>query len=247
MSVYIGSARIDENGNAAGGRAGDSGREVAIEPYYTPASGWTVLRPKSASVADKLAYAMKRACANNNIGYDQSARETLYAAASKVGFDPGKVTVKCETDCSALVRVCLAYAGILVGCMNTATEERTLMATGQFKKVSLSNGLRTGDVLITGKVPGHTVIVTQGNEPAQTVTVSTKLSKTPQRTGTVTAGALNVRTWAGKSYPLVKFTKALPYGTTVGICGVVYAADGAPWYYIKVGDHYGFASARYIK
>ena len=37
--------------------------------------------------------------------------DSLYNAASKVGWDPGKVTVECETDCSALVAVAMRYAG----------------------------------------------------------------------------------------------------------------------------------------
>ena len=49
---------------------------------------------------------------NPNIGYDQADRLTLYKVASEVGFDPARVKTKCETDCSALVRVCEAYAGV---------------------------------------------------------------------------------------------------------------------------------------
>ena len=63
----IGSARIDENGNAVGGKAGDQTlREVAIENYYNHPLGWWVLRAKTAATANKLAKAMKAACDQAN-------------------------------------------------------------------------------------------------------------------------------------------------------------------------------------
>lgn len=245
MSVLIGSARIDEHGNATGGKAGDQiGKEVAIENYYTHRLGWVVLRAKDPAVAEKLAAAMKAACANPYIGYDQSNRESLYIEAQKVGFDISKVKTPCETDCSALVRVCLAYAGIKVGIFNTATEVSIIMKTGKFDKLECGeSGLCTGDILDT-KTAGHTVIVTQGKSRTVMPSGSTKTIKAY---GTVTAGALNVRTWAGKEYPLVKFTGPLPHGTKVGICGTVKAKDGTPWYYVNIGGHYGFVSSKYIK
>ena len=40
MSVKIGSARIDENGRAKGGKAGDqTGREVSTQSWYRHAKG----------------------------------------------------------------------------------------------------------------------------------------------------------------------------------------------------------------
>ena len=262
----IGSARIDENGNAVGGKAGDQTlREVAIENYYNHPLGWWVLRAKTAATANKLAKAMKAACANEHIGYDQSNRESLYAYAMKVGFDISKVTADCETDCSALVRVCLAYAGIMCGVFNTATMINIILKTGKFDKLACDpNDLHTGDILVTKK-QGHTVIVTSGkkavssgstapssdNPPAEKPSSSsgsgTSLSKTVKREGTVTAGLLNVRTWAGKENPLVKFTGPIPGGTKVGICDTIKAKAGSDWHYIKLNGHYGFVSAKYIK
>lgn len=260
-TIKIGSARIDENGNAVGGLAGDqTGKEVAIENYYNHRLGWWVLRAKKKAVADKLAKAMKAACANDLIGYDQSNRESLYALAMKVGFDPAKVTSKCETDCSALVRVCLAYAGIKCGVFNTATMINIILKTGEFTKLACDpNDLRTGDILITKK-QGHVVIVTSGKastgstekpkeEPKEEPT-SGGLNKTIKREGVVTAGLLNVRTYAGTENPNVSgktIPKMLPYSTKVGICDELKAKDGSTWYYIQYQGHYGFVSAKYIK
>ena len=105
MAVKIGSARIDENGKAHGGQAGDqTGKEVSTQAWYASSKVWRVFRAKDAA-AEKIALAMERACANPQIGYDQYQRLTLYNNVKDRGFDPGATTKNVETDCSALVRV----------------------------------------------------------------------------------------------------------------------------------------------
>lgn len=181
MAVIIGSARSDENGKITGGKAGDqaSGKEVSTQNYYVHSKGWCVLRAKDAAVRKKLATAMRAACANNKIGYDQYQRNTLYNLAAKVGFDPAKVTSACETDCSALVRVCCAYAGIMVNDFNTSTQASVLLASGAFtelkgeKYTTQSTYLMAGDILVTKK-KGHTVIVLTDGIKAETNAVSDK-------------------------------------------------------------------------
>ena len=114
VKIYVGSASIDERGKAHGGKAGDqTGREVKKQLWYLHSKGWRVFRARDRQVALDIAKAMKRAISNSKIGYDQYQRNTLYTQAAKVGFDPGLVKTACETDCSALVRVCCAYAGIM--------------------------------------------------------------------------------------------------------------------------------------
>lgn len=165
MAVRVGSARIDERGKASGGKAGDqTGREVAIENYYVHSQGWYIIRAKDDKVREKIAVAMERACANKYIGYDQGQNGTLWDAAEKVGFDPGKVKVKCETDCGRLVRVCIYYAGIKVAEFHTGNEVAKCKATGAFDiikdkaKCSTSAYLMRGDILVT-RTKGHTVVV----------------------------------------------------------------------------------------
>lgn len=167
--IYVGSARYDENGRTSGGKAGDStGKEVATQGYYSHRQGWLCFRCEDKAKADKIAYAMKAACDNNNIGYDQNERDTLYNAAKPVGFDTAKVAQKCETDCSALVRVCLCYAGFEAPNFNTESEPSVLKKLG-FKEVSFTKatgaGLKNGDILVTPK-KGHTVIVVSGGMSA---------------------------------------------------------------------------------
>lgn len=161
VDVKIGSARIDENGNISNGKAGDqTGKEVAIEDYYNHSKGWIILRPKTQSVAEKIARAMRCACKNDNIGYSQSDRNSLYKVSEPIRFKTAKVTTKCNCDCSSLVKVCLAYAGIKVNDFNTATERTVIEKTGKFDAITdvSKDMLRVGDILVT-RTQGHTAIV----------------------------------------------------------------------------------------
>ena len=201
MAVTIGSARIDERGKISGGRDGDNnGREVSTQSYYAkPASApWRVLRPKDAAKAARIAACMRMACANDHIGYNQSKRLTLYNLAKPHGFDVSRVTQNCSTDCSALVRVCCAYAGIAVGNFTTANEARMLLATGEFVEMADrkyragSAYLREGDVLVTpGK--GHTaVVLSSGNK-------SEPLPNSSRRTAASGSGDQPMRSEAGST------------------------------------------------
>ncbi len=159
--VTIGSARIDENGNISGGQAGDNnGREVSTQPYYDHSKGWFVFRAKSIFVRELIAEAMESACANDNIGYDQSSNQSLYSVAKKVDFDLSKVSTPCETDCARLVRCCILYAGIQIKDFYTGDEPAVLSDCGYFDQVYVKSQeeLARGDILVT-KTKGHTAIV----------------------------------------------------------------------------------------
>ena len=167
-TVYVGSARIDENGNAYGGKAGDqTTNEVSKQKWYNHSKGWRVFRAKDPNKASIIADQMKAACNNNKIGYDQWERYDLFAEAKKVGFDLAKVNVATECDCSELVRCCCAAAGILdlpTSGFRTGNMPTNLMATGEFvemtgdKYTKQSAYLGKGDILVT-KTSGHTVVV----------------------------------------------------------------------------------------
>lgn len=174
--VKVGSARIDENGKTHGGAAGDqTGKEVATQSWYLHGKGWRVLRHKDRGAAKRAAEAMLAACANENVGYDQYERDTLMTAAEKTAYDISKVSTKCETDCSALIRVCEAFAfgEDIVGKVSSArfytgNMVKILLSTGLFyelegtKYTEQSDYLGMGDILVT-KTKGHTVMaVTDG-------------------------------------------------------------------------------------
>lgn len=168
--VYIGGAHMDENGKATGGKAGNqTGRELGEGLYYKHKNGWYVFRANDPTVRRKLAEAMSAACANKHIGYDQAQRNSLYKIVGQVGFNPARIVMDCETDCSALVRVCCAYAGVMLPDFNTAYEPYILMESGAFSQVPLDrNSLQVGDILCT-PVKGHTEIVTRIVDGTKTV------------------------------------------------------------------------------
>lgn len=173
MVVKIGSAKRDENGKGRGGQAGDQdGYEVCEEKWYPNKKGWNIIRAKSDEVREKLAYAMHRACENDNIGYDKDERYSAYNWCKKSNhgnYDPGAITVPVEVDCSALVRLCCAYAGIFVGDFYTGNEVSVLRATGEFDIITdpaitnTSKYLMRGDILVTCTT-GHTAIVLNDGE-----------------------------------------------------------------------------------
>ena len=172
MVVKIGSARIDENGRASGGKAGDqTGKEVSRQNWYKHAKGWRVFRAKVAAVAEKIAQDMDWACDNKHIGYDQGQRLTLYNVSKPLGFNCKEVKTACETDCSALVRVCCAFAGVTLPNFRTPTEPKALLDSGAFmeltsaKYTDSSVYLKRGDILVT-KTQGHTVVVLSNGSKA---------------------------------------------------------------------------------
>lgn len=174
-TVYVGSARIDENGKASGGRAGNqSGRELRKQPWYKHSKGWRVFRAKSVAAENAIAQDMEYAIANKHIGYDQYQRNTLYNAAKPYGFNCAEVKTDVECDCSALVRVCCAFAGImgLPADFRTGNMPANLMATGRFiemtgaKYTDQSAYLRRGDIIVT-KTSGHTVVVLNNGAKAE--------------------------------------------------------------------------------
>lgn len=158
MGIKIGHASIDENGKIAGGSAGDQTlKEVCIREWYN--KGWNcVLRPKTAALAEKSAVAMEQACANNNIGYDQWQRNTLYAHAKAYNFDLSKITTKCECDCSSLAHVCSIVGGANLSYGSNGHTTRTMRAaykaSGDYeiltdsKYLTSDKYLKRGDLLL---------------------------------------------------------------------------------------------------
>lgn len=177
MAVKIGHASSSETGKISGGAAGDqNGREVYTRSWYKHSKGWVTLRCKNPVMAEYIAQGMEKACANNDIGYDQSQNTTLWNDVKPYGFDPSKTTKKVETDCAKLVRVCVQYAAKKVGLdieipnFYTATLVSQLMSTGLFEKLTEDKYntqdayLERGMIQCT-KVKGHTwVILTNGSK-----------------------------------------------------------------------------------
>ena len=251
MSIMVGSARIDERGNASGGAAGDQKQtsatndltgEVSMQKMYSHSKGWYILRPKSAAHAAKMADLMKAACNNANIGYDQGNR----LGVVKHGI---MTAVKTECDCSSLVREVVKEAtGKDPGNFTTANEAAALEATGLFESkrsyVSQSATLvYDGDVLVT-KTKGHTVIVvcgsarkaasgSSGTSAPSISTAKIESAKGFDKTlaGTYkTIGSLYLRAGAGKGKPELVI---MPNNTTVRNYGYYTLVDGTKWLYVQ--------------
>lgn len=181
MAVRIGHASISENGTITGNAGDNNSKEVCIRNWYQHSSGWVVLRCKDTSKREKIAEAMEKACKNDYIGYDQYQRDTLFNNVKDKGFDPSKTTKKVETDCSALVRVCVAYAygKDIAGNIRTVSEPKMLVNTGEFTKYTDDKYCKSSDYLVRGDilctpVSGHTVVVLDNG--AKVVNTSTKKS-----------------------------------------------------------------------
>ena len=164
--VFVGGARINENGTLEGGNPGDqNGKECMIEPWYKHNKGWYVLRAKERSIAKLIAKDMKAICDNDNVGYSYWDNcYGLFNASKPFGFDASKVSVPCDTNCAKAVLVCVRYAGVNVADFSTGDEMEKLLATGKFEvfkddsHCNYPNELLEGDILVT-KTKGHTVVV----------------------------------------------------------------------------------------
>lgn len=167
--IVIGSARINEKGTTTGGLPGDqTGKEVSTQNLYNHPKKWVVIRAVNPGMAELIAVAMQRACDNIQIGYDQHNRNNLFDVSQIVDFDPGHVAIPVQCDCSSLVRVCIAYAGLIVPNFTTATEKNVLLKSGAFYLPAITDPwkeqylLERGDILVTF-TKGHTAVVLSDN------------------------------------------------------------------------------------
>ena len=202
MAVLIGSARSDERGKATGGKAGDQngGKEVSTQNWYKHSKGWRVLRCKNPDKAAKMAECMRKMCDTNYVGYDQYQRNTLYSALKAVGWKLNLLNKNVETDCSALICVCAAYAGITLPDFNTSTQAKVMLASGEFVELTGSkytdqeDYLAVGDCLVT-RTKGHTVLVlTDGKKHKATVAATGPVVK---------SGSWNVRKGPGTGFDVL--------------------------------------------
>ena len=91
----------DEYGNFSGGEAGDqTGHEWDLRAW--PDKPWTcVLRYPDESIRNEFASLASAAAENDLIGYNQDKRLTFWEHLEASGYDPSKITVPCEADCSS--------------------------------------------------------------------------------------------------------------------------------------------------
>ena len=257
MAVKIGHASKDESGKISRGTAGDqTGKEVCTRNWY--AGGWTVLlRPKSSTVAEKMAKACEAGCSNKKIGYDQYQRNTLRTKAKAASWNLNKITAACECDCSSFMTVCAEAAGINMSgtytsgnAPTTSTMRAKFKATGAFdvltadKYLKGSDHLKRGDILV--KEGSHTVMVLSNSEKAPKTAAVAKYGPVSSLAGTYkTTANLNMRTNAGTGNAIMQ---TIPKGSAVRCYGF-YNKDGSgtKWLYVVYNGIAGYCSSKYLK
>lgn len=199
MSVLIGHASCDERGKSKGGLAGDqTGKEVFTRNWYD--KEWNVvLRPKTNALAENSARICEILTENENIGYDQNQRNTLWNTYLKTK----KISpiTKVECDCSSFITYCAILGGANITYGSNAPTTSTMRAkfkgSGCYevltdKKYLESDAyLKRGDILL--KEGSHTVMVLTDGAKANTSSYSTAIITIPQATIKKGASGENVK------------------------------------------------------
>lgn len=259
----------DERGKYSGGAAGDqTGTEWAVIKWYN--RPWKcVLRHPDKKVRSMIAQMAKAAANNNMVGYDQSQRYTFWEHLKTSNYDPAKITVKCEADCSSGVAAIVKGAGYRLGIQKlkdvsiycyTGNLRAALKAAGfevltDSKYLTSDAYLLEGDVLLNDSC--HTATnLTAGSKAsggtassgtaAPKVKIDAAQSKDKNLAGTytVTASALNLRAGAGTDKTILV---EMPNGAKVQCYGYYTSVSGVKWLYVVYKDITGFASSKYLK
>ena len=170
---YIANSGKDENNTYHGGKAGDqTGHEFELKKWYS--RPWTViLRYPDAAVALLIARLGCAAALNDKIGYDQYERGTYWTQLQKAGYDPSKITVACEEDCTAGVSANVKAAGALMGIK--ALKDLPLCSSRNMKQAFVKAGFvaLTASKYLTGPdclFPGD-ILLCENHHAATNVTV----------------------------------------------------------------------------
>lgn len=183
---YISNSGSDENGGYTGGQAGDqTGKEWRMRDFYN--RPWlVVLRHPDQKVGLKLAMLSIDAALNDLIGYDQSQNRTYLKQLKAVGWEPSKITVACEADCSAGVCANVTAVGYLLGIdalkNHTGTytgNMRSALTKAGFQALTDEKYLTSGDYLLPGDI-----LLNDNHHTATNVTVGKKV-KSSWNPGTV--------------------------------------------------------------
>ena len=176
---YISNSGHDENNAYRGGQAGDqTGTEWQMRSWYN--RPWTVvLRYPDQNVALKIAQLGIDAALNDKIGYDQGQNRTYLNQLKAVGWEPSRITVPCEADCSAGVCANVMAAGYLLGIpvlqthtgTYTGNMKNALVKAG-FKALTDSKYLTGGDYLLPGDI-----LLNENHHTATNVTIGSKVKK----------------------------------------------------------------------
>lgn len=194
MAVKIGHASSDEKGKISGGKAGDqTGKEVYTRNWYKHSKGWYTVIPTDPEMLEYIATAAERACANNDIGYDQTNNRSLWKNVKPYDYDPAKTTKAVETDCAELGALCAQYAlektgkKVEVADSYSANLLNNLVKTGYFKKLTSDKYTNQDSYLLRGMIQatrtkGHVwIILSNGSKASLKEFYGNNVTITPEK------------------------------------------------------------------
>ena len=177
MAVLIGHASISEKGTIEGEKGDSTGKEVCTRNWYSKPWSYMAIHP-DLDVRERHARAIEQACANDNIGYGQSDRNTLNTQAKKVDYDLSRIKTKCNCDCSSLQNVAAVAAGtpgVSYGSNGwTTSTMRAALEKAGYKIITDNTYLSSSAYCVRGAIyvkPGsHTVCgLNNGSKAGQTL------------------------------------------------------------------------------
>lgn len=242
-TIKIVHASISENGTINGRPGDQTGGEVCERDFYERGWKW-VLRPNTALLAADLVTQARMAADNDNIGYGQADRLTLYhyiADYAIVYLSDVDEPVNC--DCSSLIAVLCNLAGVNVPPdMWTGNEVDMLVRTKNFASYRYEDGFRllAGDILLA---VGHTAIVTSvsGSPVADFAD-----QFDPDYAGIYLPDTLvNIRTGAGTDKPIITEAGRSDRLRNYGYFSLDWR--GVVWYLVMLPDNrIGWVSSRVV-
>ena len=233
-TVYFSGACISELGTINGAVGDQTGSEIRTTKAYTHSLGWRIFRYPDTKVAYWIGTNAYNIAESSLFGYGQNDRATGYNACKAAGWEPKKVKIKVNLDCSKMAGTCIACALEKdVPDFSTATEPAVLLSLG-FKEITGTalSDLKLGDIVVTPS-KGHTEIVSKVVKDATAVSSST--TSTASTTGcpykvSILCSELNVRKGPGTSYAIVtKVKKGDVYTITATQSGWGKLKSGAGW------------------
>jgi GH25 family lysozyme M1 (1,4-beta-N-acetylmuramidase) len=175
---WISNSGSDERGQYNSGKAGDqTGKEWQLKAWYS--RPWSVvLRYPDIRVGLKIADLACAAALNDNIGYDQYQRTTYWTQLQAAGYDPSKIAVPCEEDCTAGVTANVKAVGVLMGIpalsaipIDTySANMRSRFVSAGFEALTASKYLKSPDYLLPGDI-----LLYDGHHAATNITYGAKV------------------------------------------------------------------------
>ena len=215
--------------------------QVRIQDYYE--KEWNViLRPPKRLVSGIVKVA-EDICNNNNVGYSQAKRLTLYNEGRYMNFNFENITDVCYCDCSSFVGTIIKSLGANIDLSTFTTRTmREILNTIEFTSIDFCDvsQLRAGDILV--KEGFHCIVILEDFEQK-----NEKISQ--KNDGKVIIQYGQVKLQNPKSYLNVRkepSTNSQVIGTLDHQDKVKVLGTTKGWYKIEYRKEVGYCSKSYI-